>query len=98
MASPMDFNGMVRHYYLRNGDNVADIKINLVDKSLRDAQSHEIVLRLRTDLEKIGADYGADIKIVEVPPGPPVLSTITTEIYGNPDTSYESIIQGAPNR
>ncbi len=95
MASPMDFNGMVRHYYLRNGDNVADIKINLVDKSLRDAQSHEIVLRLRTDLEKIGADYGADIKIVEVPPGPPVLSTITTEIYGNPDTSYESIIQGA---
>ena len=95
MSSPMDFNGMVRHYYLRNGDNVADIKINLVDKSLRDAQSHDIVLRLRADLEKIGAEYGADIKIVEVPPGPPVLSTITTEIYGEPDTSYDRIIQGA---
>ncbi|MGD9162208.1 MAG: efflux RND transporter permease subunit [Desulfobacteraceae bacterium] len=94
-SSPMDFNGMVRHYYLRNGDNVADIKINLIDKSLRDAQSHEIVLRLRADLEKIGAEYGADIKIVEVPPGPPVLSTITTEIYGKPDTSYEQIIEGA---
>ncbi|MBN2417844.1 MAG: efflux RND transporter permease subunit [Deltaproteobacteria bacterium] len=95
MASPMDFNGMVRHYYMRNGDNVADIKINLVDKSLRDAQSHEIVLRLRDDLEKIGNEFGANIKIVEVPPGPPVLSTITTEIYGDPDTSYEQIIEGA---
>lgn len=95
ISSPMDFNGMVRHYYLRKGDNLADIKINLIDKSLRDAQSHEIVLRLRDDLEKIGAKYGADIKIVEVPPGPPVLSTITTEIYGEPDTSYERIIIGA---
>ncbi len=95
MASPMDFNGLVRHYYLRNGDNVADIKINLTDKSLRDTQSHDIVLRLRTDLEKIGAEYGADIKIVEVPPGPPVLSTITTEIYGEPDTGYDRILEGA---
>lgn len=95
MSSPMDFNGLVRHYYLRNGDNIADIRINLIDKSLRDAQSHEIVLRLRPDLEKIAAKFKADIKIVEVPPGPPVLSTITTEIYGEPDTRYQDIIKGA---
>lgn len=94
-ASPMDFNGMVRHYYLREGENLADIRINLADKSRRESQSHEIVLRLRDDLETIAKEHDADIKIVEVPPGPPVLSTITTEIYGSPDMSYDRILEGA---
>jgi multidrug efflux pump subunit AcrB len=94
-ASPMDFNGMVRHYYLREGENLADIRVNLADKSRREAQSHDIVLRLRDDLEKIAKEQNADIKIVEVPPGPPVLSTITTEIYGRPDISYDRILEGA---
>ncbi|MDB9822535.1 efflux RND transporter permease subunit [Deltaproteobacteria bacterium] len=94
-ASPMDFNGMVRHYYLRDGENVADIRVNLADKSRRTSQSHEIVLRLRDDLTEIAKKHGADIKIVEVPPGPPVLSTITTEIYGEPDMTYDQILDGS---
>ena len=95
MASPMDFNGMVRHYYLRNGGNVADIRVNLAEKSRRKSQSHEIVLRIRDDLESLAKKCGADIKIVEVPPGPPVLSTVTTEIYGDPDISYGQLLEGA---
>lgn len=93
MASPMDFNGMVRHYYLRSGGNVADIRVNFAEKSDRDMQSHGIVLRLRDDLEKIARESGADIKLVEVPPGPPVLSTITAEIYGEPEKKYEDLIR-----
>jgi multidrug efflux pump subunit AcrB len=95
VASPIDFNGLVRHYYLRKGGHLADIRINLADKSLRKQQSHEIVLRLRKDLQKIGAKHQADIKIVEVPPGPPVLATIVAEIYGSPDRTYEQLIEGA---
>jgi multidrug efflux pump subunit AcrB len=94
-ASPMDFNGMVRHYYLREGENVADIRVNLADKSRRTSQSHEIVLRLRDDLTAIALKHGANIKIVEVPPGPPVLSTITAEIYGEPDMTYDQILDGS---
>ncbi len=95
MASPMDFNGMVRHYYTRSEEHLADIRVNLAEKSRRKSQSHEIVLRIRDDLEDIAVKYEADIKIVEVPPGPPVLSTITTEVYGDPDTTYEQLLQGA---
>ena len=94
-ASPIDFNGLVRHYYLRKGSHLADIRINLADKGLRSQQSHEIALRLRKDLEKIASENRADIKIVEVPPGPPVLSTIVAEIYGSPDRTYEQLIDGA---
>ncbi|CAN2049385.1 Efflux RND transporter permease subunit [Candidatus Magnetomoraceae bacterium gMMP-13] len=94
-SSPIDFNGLVRHYYLRKSENFADIRINLADKDKRSQQSHEIVLRLRKDLEKIAIRHNADIKIVEVPPGPPVLSTIVAEIYGDPDKSYEELIKGA---
>lgn len=94
-ASPIDFNGLVRHYYLRQGGHLADIRVNLADKSRRSQQSHAIVLRLRKDLEDIARRYGADLKIVEVPPGPPVLSTIVAEIYGPPDKSYEYLITGA---
>ncbi|MCD4804709.1 MAG: efflux RND transporter permease subunit, partial [Desulfobacterales bacterium] len=83
-SSPMDFNGMVRHYYLRKGSHLADIRINLAEKNKRKQQSHAIVLRLRKELENIAKASNAAIKIVEVPPGPPVLSTIVAEIYGSP--------------
>ena len=94
-ASPMDFNGMVRHYYLRDGQNLADVRVNLVHRDDREAQSHDIVLRLRPDLERIAAITGADIKVVEVPPGPPVLATVTGEVYGAPDRTYDQIMAGA---
>lgn len=94
-ASPMDFNGMVRHYYMRRGGNVADIRVNLAHKDRREAQSHAIVLRLRPGLERIAAASGAAIQVVEVPPGPPVLSTLVAEIYGDPDRTYGQILAGA---
>ena len=88
-------NGLVRHYYLRKGSNVADIGVNLADKRRREQQSHEIVLRIRKDLEEIAGRLNANIKIVEVPPGPPVISTIVAEIYGNPDKSYQNLISAS---
>jgi multidrug efflux pump subunit AcrB len=94
-SSPMDFNGIVRHYYLRGGPHVADIRINLVHKDKREAQSHAIVLRLRKALQDMAKQQGANLKIVETPPGPPVMSTITAEVRGQPDSSYAEIIAGA---
>ncbi|MBN1931006.1 MAG: efflux RND transporter permease subunit [Desulfobacterales bacterium] len=94
-SSPIDFNGLVRHYYLRKGSHLADIRINLVNKNRRRHQCHEIVLRLRKDLEHIAGAYNANIKIVEVPPGPPVLSTIVAEIYGEPEQSYAGLVKGS---
>ncbi|HSO18266.1 MAG TPA: efflux RND transporter permease subunit, partial [Desulfosarcina sp.] len=94
-ASPIDFNGMVRHYYLRQGPNLADIRVNLADKSRRAQQSHAIVLRLRKDLEGIAAQHRADIKLVETPPGPPVLSTLVAEVYGERDVDYRQLMAGA---
>ncbi len=85
-AAPYNFNGLVRHYFLRSGGNVADIQVNFVDKADRGEQSHEIAKRLRGPLKKIADRYGAQIKIAELPPGPPVLSTLVAEIYG-PDPS-----------
>ncbi|QJD29664.1 efflux RND transporter permease subunit [Methylococcus geothermalis] len=82
LASPMDFNGMVRHYYLRRGGYVGDIRISLLPKERREQQSHEIALRIRADVERIAARFGAKAKIVETPPGPPVLSTFVAEVYG----------------
>ncbi len=93
LASPMDFNGMVRHYYLRKGSYVGDIRINLVEKEKRNQQSHQIALRIRPEIDRIEKQYGANIKIVELPPGPPVLSTIVAEVYGPPQASYDDIIQ-----
>jgi multidrug efflux pump subunit AcrB len=95
ISSPIDFNGLVRHYYLRKGGYVADLRVNLAEKNRRRQQSHEIVLRLRKDLEKIAMAHGANVKLVEVPPGPPVVSTVVAEIYGRPDSSYEQLIEGA---
>ncbi|WP_319469666.1 efflux RND transporter permease subunit [uncultured Pseudodesulfovibrio sp.] len=93
--SPMDFNGMVRHYYWRNQSNFADIRINLADKSERSMQSHAIGLRLRNELHAIAQKHGANVKLIETPPGPPVISTLTTEIYGRPELPYSSLISGA---
>ena len=87
-ASPYNFNGLVRHYYLRSGSNVADIQVNFVAKGERKAQSHDIAKRLRPSLKKIGDKYAARIKVAEIPPGPPVLSTLVAEIYG-PDTNRQ---------
>jgi multidrug efflux pump subunit AcrB len=81
-AGPISFNGLVRHYDLRSGDNVADIQVNLSNKKERRIQSHEIVKQLRPAIQKIAKKYNANVKLVEVPPGPPVLSTIVAEVYG----------------
>lgn len=81
-AAPVNFNGLVRHYFLREGSNVSDIQVNLVPKGERSAQSHDIAKRIRPGIKEIGDRYGASIKIAEVPPGPPVLSTLVAEIYG----------------
>ena len=81
-SGPFNFNGLVRHYYLRQGPNVADIQVNLVEKGHRSEQSHGIAKRLRPELKRIADTYGARIKVAEVPPGPPVLSTLVAEIYG----------------
>lgn len=81
-ASPINFNGLIRQYYLRKGSNLADIQVNLVDKKLRDRKSHEIALAMRNDLQAIGEKFGANVKVVEVPPGPPVMSPLVTEVYG----------------
>jgi multidrug efflux pump subunit AcrB len=81
-ASPINFNGLVRQYYLRAGGEVGDLQVNLVDKSHRHDKSHVIAMRERPALREIGARFGANVKVVEVPPGPPVLSPIVAEIYG----------------
>ncbi|POZ50019.1 efflux RND transporter permease subunit [Methylovulum psychrotolerans] len=95
LASPMDFNGMVRHYYLRQGANVGDIRIVLADKTRREQSSHAIALRIRSDIDRIEKRYGANVKIVEMPPGPPVLSTLVAEIYGPPEAHYQDILHVA---
>ncbi|MCG8683999.1 MAG: efflux RND transporter permease subunit [Desulfobacterales bacterium] len=95
ISSPMDFNGMVRHYFIREGSHLADIRVNLASKEIRDQQSHAILLRLRSDLETIADEYGAQIQLVEVPPGPPVLSTLVAEIYGAYDTPYGDLVSAA---
>ncbi len=81
-ASPYNFNGLVRHYYMRSGASVADIQVNLLGKSGRSDQSHAIAKRVRTALLPIARQYGANIKVAEVPPGPPVLQTLVAEVYG----------------
>ncbi|MFO0850686.1 MAG: efflux RND transporter permease subunit [Gemmataceae bacterium] len=92
-ASPMDFNGMVRHYYLRQESHRGDLRVNLIPKEERQHQSHAIVLRLRDELQAVADRHQARLKIVEVPPGPPVLSTLVAEVYprvGQSDASFRS--------
>lgn len=81
-SAPITFNGLVRHYDMRGGSNMADIQVNLLHKEDRDLQSHDIAKLVRPEVQKIAKKYGANVKIVEVPPGPPVLSTLVAEVYG----------------
>jgi len=81
-AAPFSFNGLVRHYYLREGSTVAEIQVNLVPRGERSASSHEIAGRTRQAMLPVAKKLGARIKVVEVPPGPPVLQTLVAEIYG----------------
>jgi len=82
IAAPVNFNGLVRHYFNRHGANVADVQVNLVGKHERKAQSHEIAKRVRPRVAAIAAKYGARVAVAEVPPGPPVLQTLVAEVYG----------------
>lgn len=91
-AAPINFNGLVRQYYLREGANVGDIQVNLTDAHSRDKKSHAIALAVRPPLQAIAQKYNASVKVVEVPPGPPVMSPIVAEVYG-PD--YNGQIQVA---
>jgi multidrug efflux pump subunit AcrB len=81
-SAPINFNGLVRQYYLRSGPELGDIQVNLVDKHHRDLKSHEIAVAVRPALAEIGRRYGASVKVVEVPPGPPVQAPLVAEIYG----------------
>ena len=87
-SGPYNFNGLVRHYFLRQGSNVADVQVNLVDRGDRKAQSHAIAKRVRDAILPIALRTGARIKVAEVPPGPPVLETMVAEVYG-PDYSRQ---------
>jgi multidrug efflux pump subunit AcrB len=84
-SSPYNFNGLVRHYFLRRGPDVADIQVNLAPKGKRKAQSHDIAKRVRPAIQAVATRHGARIKVAEVPPGPPVLQTLVAEVYG-PDS------------
>ena len=94
-ASPFDFNGMARRYFLRQSPDRADIRVNLIHKTDRIASSHEIVLRIRQDLTAIAKRDGVKLKIVELPAGPPVMSTVVAALYGQPGNRYRDLIQAA---
>jgi multidrug efflux pump subunit AcrB len=82
VAAPFNFNGLVRHYFLRQGPAVADVQVNLRSRDERKAQSHEVAVRLRPLVDEVARRYGASAKVAEIPPGPPVLATLTAEVYG----------------
>jgi multidrug efflux pump subunit AcrB len=86
-ASPFNFNGLVRHYFLRRGANVADVQVNLLPKHDRDRQSHEIAVAVRPLVDSVARRYGARAKVAEIPPGPPVLSTLVAEVYAADDSA-----------
>jgi multidrug efflux pump subunit AcrB len=90
-ASPYNFNGLVRHYFLRSGPTVADIQVNLLPKNARSLQSHDIATRIRPQLAAIAARYQASVAVAEVPPGPPVLQTLVAEIYGPTETARRQL-------
>jgi len=92
-SSPFNFNGLVRHYFLRRGPNVADIQVNLLPKHDRSAQSHDIAVRVRPRLAAIAARHGATVAIAEVPPGPPVLQTLVAEVYGPSEEARLTLAQ-----
>ncbi len=86
-AAPFNFNGLVRHYFLRRGANVADVQVNLLPKGERHRQSHDIAVAVRPAVDSIARHFGASAKIAEIPPGPPVLSTLVAEIYAADDST-----------
>ena len=92
-ASPITFNGLVRQYYLRADAEQGDLQVNLVDKHQRSDKSHVIAQRLRPELEKIGARHNARVKVVEVPPGPPVMSPLVAEVYGPDEGGRQQLAQ-----
>ena len=91
VASPFNFNGLVRHYFMRQGANVADLQVNLLPKGGRDAQSHDIAKRVRPRIAAIAARHGARVAVAEVPPGPPVLQTLVAEIYGPDEAARHAL-------
>ncbi len=94
-SSPMDFNGLVRHSYLRQAPELADLRINLAHSSERKMQSHAIALRIRDNLQALADSHGAMIRLVETPPGPPVLATVVAEVYGDESHRYDEIVGAA---
>ncbi|OYT69900.1 MAG: multidrug transporter AcrB [Chloracidobacterium sp. CP2_5A] len=94
-AAPYNFNGLVRHYFLRRGPLVADLQVNLTDRHARSVKSHDIAKAVRPALTAIAERYGARLKVAEVPPGPPVLSTLVAEIYGPDDAERERLAREA---
>ncbi len=102
-SAPFNFNGLVRHYFLRRGSNVSDIQVNLAPKAERDRQSHDIALAVRPMVDSIARLHGASAKVAEIPPGPPVLSTLVAEIYAGTDdarleaaTRVKAAFEGTP--
>ena len=93
--SPMDFNGLVRHYYLRRAPHLADLRINLLHKKERSHQSHQIALRVREALRPIAERHEAVLQVVEYPPGPPVIATLTVEVYAGEDATPQELEAGA---
>ncbi|OIP45738.1 MAG: multidrug transporter AcrB [Desulfobacterales bacterium CG2_30_60_27] len=96
-AAPYNFNGLVRHYFMRTGSNVADLQVNFVPKDERRSQSHDLAKRLRPPLKEMADRYGARIKIAEIPPGPPVLSTLVAEVYGPDPTRQREVARQVMN-
>jgi multidrug efflux pump subunit AcrB len=90
-ASPYNFNGLVRHYFMRSGSNMADIQVNLLGKGERDQKSHEIAKQVRDRIQAFAKEHGARIKVAEVPPGPPVLETLVAEVYGPEAAGREKV-------
>jgi multidrug efflux pump subunit AcrB len=90
-SAPFNFNGLVRHYFLRRGANVADLQVNLLSKHDRDRSSHQIAASVRPLVKQIAERHGLRVKVAEIPPGPPVLSTLVAEIYGPDHESRMSI-------
>ncbi|TXR54977.1 efflux RND transporter permease subunit [Reinekea thalattae] len=95
IASPMDFNGLVRHYFLRSNESEGELRVVLADKKYRDDQSHALTMKLRDDLQAIADNYQAHMQLVETPPGPPVIATVVAEVYGEDNTAYEDVIAAA---
>ena len=93
LSSPYNFNGLVRHYFLRRGAHLADLQVNLAPKDERSEQSHDIAKRVRDQLVPIARRFNATIQVSEVPPGPPVLQTLVAEVYG-PDPSRRLELAG----